>query len=106
MNGIQIQTDGAKTTLLLGSHLTATQVPELRVALRNAIDAGARALTVDLAAVAVMDSMGIGLLIATGNSLARLQGAITLINASPDIMGLLRNMRLIDRLKVSAAPTE
>jgi hypothetical protein len=42
-----------------------------------------------------------GLLIAAANSVARKHGSIRVINASPDILQLLKSMRLADRLGVS-----
>ena len=84
-----------------GHSLTAAMVPELQTALRDVLADGVDDLVFDLADTAMLDSSGMGLLIAAANSLARKRGRIRVINASPDIVQLLRSMRLADRLGVS-----
>ena len=81
--------------------LTAVTVPELQAGLKQALHNGARELEFDLSRTAMLDSSGIGLLIATANSLAPIGGKIRVSNVSPDIFRLLRSMRLTVRLNVS-----
>jgi anti-anti-sigma regulatory factor len=50
----------------------------------------------------MLDSSGMGLLIAAANSLAPGGGRIRVTNVSPDIFRLLQSMRLTTRLNVSA----
>jgi len=85
----------------LNGRLTADVVPPLQAALRDTLAQGVDELVFDLAETAMLDSSGMGLLIAAGNSMARLHGGIRVINASPDILQLLQSMRLADRLHVS-----
>jgi anti-anti-sigma factor len=82
--------------------LTAVLVPELQQALKQEMEGGARQVTVDLAATRILDSSGIGLLIAASNSLAQESGQLAVVNVSPEILRLLRTMRLVPRLRVSA----
>jgi anti-anti-sigma factor len=89
-----------------GHTLTAAMVPELQTALREVLADGVEELVFDLAETAMLDSSGMGLLIAAANSLARKHGRIRVINASPDILQLLRSMRLADRLGVSGRADE
>ena len=49
-------------------------------------------LTIDLSRVELIDSVGIGLLIAAHNSLAKGGGRLALENVNPDLTGLLRTM--------------
>ena len=81
-----------------GGRLTAVEAPALQAALKKEIAAGSRTLVFDLSATTALDSTGIGLLIATGNTLASMQGGILLQNVTPDILKLLKHMRLAERL--------
>ncbi len=106
MSVCEILREGANVCVILHGKLTATEAPELQAALKAELAAGATEVVVDLAATTLIDSTGIGLLIATHNSLGAAQGNIKVINAGPDIFGLLRSMRLVDRLRVTAAGKE
>lgn len=86
----------------LGKKLTIAEVPELQSALKQEIAEGVPEIILDMAETVSLDSTGIGLLIATNNSLSPLHGTIRLINVMPDILKLLRSMRLVDRLHATA----
>jgi anti-anti-sigma factor len=86
----------------LTGDLTAILVPELKTGLRETLGRGARELVFDLARTAMLDSSGIGLLIATANSVAQTGGRVRVTNVSPDIFRLLQSMRLTARLNVTA----
>ncbi|WP_162601473.1 STAS domain-containing protein [Occallatibacter savannae] len=86
----------------LDGNLTALVVPDLQAELKNLLTEGIRRLTFDLAETAMLDSTGIGLLIAATNTAMRTGGELRVINASPEIFRLLQNMRLTARLNVSA----
>lgn len=101
MTDFQITRDGAQARVKLGMRLTAAVAPALHPALRQEIAAGVREVIFDLSDTASLDSTGIGLLIATNNSLALAQGTVRMVNVSPDILKLLRSMRLVERLHVS-----
>lgn len=103
MSQFEIVRDGTQAMVALRDKLTAADVSELQPALKDEIAAGVREIVLDLAQTVSIDSMGIGLLIATNNSLGAVQGQIRMLNVSPDIFALLRSMRLIDRLQVTAA---
>lgn len=106
MNEFDVERDGAEARVAMGEKLTATVAPALQAALKDAINTGAREIILDMNATLAIDSTGIGLLIATNNSLTAVQGKIRVINASDDILGLFRSMRLIERLNASAAPRQ
>lgn len=86
-------------TITLGASLIAAGVPELREALKNTLDV--EEIVFDFGTTTMIDSSGIGLLIATANSLARTNGRVRVIGASGDIYHLLESMRLVARLNVS-----
>ena len=106
MMDFEITRDNGQARVMLREKLTAAEVPALQLALKQEIGAGVRELVFDLAWTESLDSTGIGLLIAANNSLLAVQGAIRLINVSPDILKLLRSMRLVDRLHVMSAEKE
>jgi len=56
--------------------------------------------------VTLLDSSGIGLLIAASNSLAAKKGSVRLVNVSADIMHLLQSMRLAARLNAKGKESD
>lgn len=106
MSVCEVFREGPRVRVVLEGKLTATEVPDLQARIKAEIADGAKEVVIDLAATRLMDSTGIGLLIATHNSLGAVSGNIQVTNASPDIFGLLRSMRLVDRLRVTAASGE
>jgi anti-anti-sigma factor len=102
MTEYQLVRTGQTSTLALPEKLTAALIPVLQPALKQELEAGMKELVFDLARTVSLDSSGIGLLIATSNSLGAIQGSIKLVNVSPDILKLLGSMRLVDRLHASA----
>ena len=93
---------GTKSMVRLGQRFTAADVPELQGALKAEIAAGSREIAFDMEAMKSLDSTGIGLLVTTNNSLQAAQGSVRLDNVPPDLMKLLRGMRLVDRLHATA----
>ncbi len=80
---------------------TAPLIPDLQTALKTHLEDGVSEAVFDLGKADMLDSSGIGLLIATCNSLGRKHGKIRVLNVSPDIFRLLQSMRLADRFNVS-----
>lgn len=103
MSEYHVVKEGKVARVELHERLTALDVPSLQPALKKAIVDGAREVVFDLGRTVSLDSTGIGLLIATNNSLASSQGSVRLINVSPDILRLLRSMRLVERLHATPA---
>lgn len=81
--------------------LTAGLVPDLQNELKSALGAGTTDLVFDLENSVMLDSSGMGLLIAAANSLGRIGGHMSVINVSPDILRLLQSMRLATRLNAT-----
>lgn len=82
--------------------IVASQVHELRTALCEAIDQGALQVVLDLQAVAMVDSAGLGVLISAQNTLHGHGGGLTVINVSPDLIRLFQLMRLDKHFTVIA----
>jgi anti-anti-sigma factor len=74
--------------------------------LKTLLDAGVRALTIDLVGVEMVDSVGLGIFIATHNSLNKAGGKLTVSGVSADIASLFRTMRLDKHFTVVAAQKE
>lgn len=81
--------------------LVASSAPELRAKLRDLVRNGARQVIIDLGNASMVDSVGIGLLIASHNSLQKVGGQLSIVRASPDILELLTTMRIHQHFSVS-----
>ena len=92
MTTVQVQQNDA--TVTLEGALTVAQAQALRPQLQKAMTAGVSSVVFDLGGSDVVDSSGIGLLIATHNSLKGKGGRLRVINVSPEIMNLFKTMRL------------
>lgn len=101
MSNTTITEKDGQTMVQPAGDVTASSAPELRTALKGAIAAGARKLTVDFSNVQMLDSAGIGLLIAAHNSLAKVSGELSVVHASQEIMDLLQMMRIHQHFSVS-----
>lgn len=87
--------------------LTASRVPAWQATLKRELEQPLDELVFDFADTAMLDSSGIGLLIATYNSVTRKGARFRIDNASAPILQLLGSMRLVNRLNVTgAAATE
>src|SRR5579863_7695315 len=84
-----------------GETIVAATIPELRLQLRGAVDEGVRELVIDLAGVRMVDSSGLGLLIAAHNSLRKVGGQLAVIHASNDLLELFRSMRMHQHFSVT-----
>ena len=81
--------------------ITAVSAPAIRIQLKSLLSRGARDLVVDFVNTRVIDSTGIGLLVATHNSLHRIDGSLALINVSHDLLELLKAFRLDKHFHIS-----
>jgi anti-anti-sigma factor len=88
----------------IGKSIAASDVNELKEKFKALIADGAAQLTLDCSGLEVIDSIGIGLLVATHNSLAQNEGTLKLVNTSSDIYNLLTTMRLHKHFIVLPAP--
>ena|ERR1700753_1760026 len=81
--------------------LVAGRLPALRTRLREMVASGVLHLTLDFEGVEAVDSMGIGLLVSTHNSLNKSGGDLAVIHASNEILDLFRTMRIHQHFSVS-----
>jgi len=99
MSEHQDANEGSKALFHPGD-LTSATVEQVRGSLKGLLQGGAKELTIDLAGVQMVDSMGIGLLIQANNSLVMAGGGLVVKNASADLMDLFRSMRLDKRFTI------
>ena len=101
MAGYTIERKESQCWVMLQGDLTAPLIPDLQAALKKNLEEGVHEAVFDLGNTAMLDSSGIGLLIAACNSLAKSQGKVRVLHVSPDILRLLQSMRLVTRLNAS-----
>jgi anti-sigma B factor antagonist len=101
MTGFDISRDGRQLVVTPAGELVASMVAGLKGELQRAIDDGAGEMVFDLSGTTMVDSSGIGLMIAAYNSLSARQGTVRVKGASDDIFRLLQSMRLDRRLNVT-----
>lgn len=103
MTSYTIERNARQVHFILHGDLTASVVPELRTGLLEELKQGAEEVVFDLRHTVMLDSSGIGILIAAHNSLTKKQGKIQVIQVSPEIFAMLQSMRLVQRLHVSSS---
>lgn len=101
MSGYTIERNERQCMVLLQGDLTSSLIPDLQTTLKKELEQGLDEAVFDLGSAAMLDSSGIGLLIATCNSLARKNGKMRVLNVSRDILRLFQSMRLVTRLHAS-----
>lgn len=83
--------------------LVASTVSGIREVVKNMINSGVRILEFDMKQVEVVDSSGIGLLVAIYNSLTRLNGKLIIRNISQNNLELFKALRLDKYFTIESA---
>ena len=99
----KVMREGTKAVVTPGGNIVAATEKPLRAKLRELVQEGVRELTLDLAGVGMVDSIGVGLLISTHNSLRRAGGRLTVVNVAKEIFELFTIMRMNQLFTVSCA---
>jgi anti-anti-sigma factor len=95
---------GVKTVYHLAQDLVASVLPEIRQELNQLIKGGCTHLVIDLTGVQMIDSSGIGILVAAHNSLNQRNGKLEIINVSDDLFELFGSMRLNQHFSIQRSP--
>ena len=98
-----VTTEGTKAVLQAGGDLVAATVPSLRPRLRELVQGGIRDLVFDLEHTRMVDSSGIGLIMAAHNSMEKVGGRVHVLHASADIRTLFATMRLNQHIDIADA---
>ncbi len=99
----EILKEGDKVTVKPGKDVVASMANEFRDELHAIIKESPKELAIDLTGVEMVDSVGIGVLIATHNSLNKAGGVLKVTNVAKDIFGLFTTMRLDRHFTVESA---
>lgn len=86
-----------------GKDIVASMANEFRSELYSLVQKSPMELIIDLLGVEMVDSVGIGVLIATHNSLNKIGGKLKIINVANDICDLFNTMRLNRHFTVEKA---
>ena len=89
-----------QTIVKPGENIVASMAQEFRKELLPLVTENSKELVVDLTDVTMIDSIGIGILVATFNSISKYGGKFTVTNVSKDIYNLLKTMRLDQHFEV------
>jgi len=92
-----------KKVIKPGKDIIASMADSFKKNLLGLVDGGIKELTVNLAGVKMVDSVGLGVLIATHNSLSSAGGKLKVTDASEDIYKLFKIMRLDQHFEVEMA---
>jgi len=101
MPEFEIQQEGNLARVAPGGDVLASSMSGLRPAMRDLVRSGVREIVVDLAATSMIDSTGVGLLLAAFNSMQAAGGKFSIVHASDEILELLRTMRMHQHFSVS-----
>ncbi len=99
----EIDRQGDRIVAKIGEDIVASMSKEFKAELQALLEETPQELVVDLTGVEMIDSVGLGVLVATHNSLKKSGGRLTVTNASDDIFSLLRTMRLDKHFEIQAA---
>jgi anti-anti-sigma factor len=102
----EILRDNDRVTILPQTDVVASMAGEFKGELNVLLDQGVQDLTIDLTGVEMIDSVGLGVLIAAHNSLRQKGGQLSIRNASPDIHSLFKTMRLDKHFTILAGERE
>ena len=86
-----------------GKDVVASMAEEFKKNLLDLIKNGIKELVIDLSGVEVVDSVGLGVMIATHNTLSKSGGKLKVINASEDICRLFQTMRLDQHFEIQTS---
>jgi anti-sigma B factor antagonist len=89
-----IAREGNVVTITPGQDLVSSMVPGFKQELGTLLAESPKELRLDLAGAGMMDSIGIGVIIATHNSMKKAGGKLVIANASENIIKLFKSMRL------------
>lgn len=90
----EISKEGDLACIKLSCDIVSTTVEELRVEFKQILKEGFTQIKLNLAEVGYVDSLGLGLLVATHNSLQKSGNRLQLSDLSEDVSKLFKQMRL------------
>lgn len=89
--------------LKIEKDLVSIHSAELRENLRDLISQGTRSVVLDFKLVRMVDSSGLGMIIAAHNSMKKLDGELAVVGCSVEILELFHSMRIHQHIRVEGA---
>ncbi|MBN2280824.1 MAG: STAS domain-containing protein [Candidatus Marinimicrobia bacterium] len=89
-----------KCVVTPNGNIVASIVNEFRDEMKSIVDEE-KQIVIDLSNVEMIDSMGLGALIATHNSMQKYDKKLELTNISKDLLSLMKTMRLDQHFKIN-----
>lgn len=99
----EIVTIANETIVKPGEDVVASMAEAFKGELLSAVNSSQGNLIIDLEGLSMVDSVGIGVIIAAHNSLNQANRQLKVVNVAQDILGLFSTMRLNRRFTVEAA---
>jgi anti-sigma B factor antagonist len=99
----EIVNQGNETIIKPGVDVVASMAEEFKSELLSVINDSSDGVTIDLEGVDMVDSVGIGVIIAAHNTLNQSDRKLKVINVAKDVYGLFTTMRLNRRFTVEGA---
>jgi anti-anti-sigma factor len=93
--------DANKAVIRPGGDIVASSADELRGVMRAMAGEGVDQIVVDLSNVHMVDSRGIGLLVAAHNTMRKANGRLEVIHASREILDMMRTMRIHQHFSIT-----
>ncbi len=90
----QTEIDGKTVRIKPEKDLIASMAEDFKLELLSLIDEPYNVIIIDLTGVKMVDSIGIGVICATHNSITKKGGQINVVNVCEDIYNALTTMRL------------
>jgi anti-sigma B factor antagonist len=101
MPDFEVRMEGKVAVVTPHGDVLASSMPELRPAMRNLVQSGIGEMVVDLTSTVMIDSTGLGLLLAAFNSMTKAGGKFSIVHASAEIVELLETMRMHQHFSIS-----
>ncbi len=99
----EIINQGDQTIIKPGTDVVASMAEEFKNELLSIINDSSAEVVIDLDGVDMVDSVGIGVIIAAHNTLTQSDRKLRVINVAKDVYGLFTTMRLNRRFTVEGA---
>ncbi len=99
----EILKNGDQITIKPNVDVVASMAKKLKDELNAQVQESPKDLILDLSEVKMIDSVGIGVIIATHNTLNKTGGKLKVVNVGKDIYGLFTTMRLDRHFTVESA---
>lgn len=99
----QVHKEAGRAVVKPGKNVVASMAPDFKQELQTLCDERHSLLVIDLDGVGMMDSVGIGVIIAAHNTISKSGGRLQVVNVLNDIYQVLVAMRLNHHFDIEKA---